>query len=300
MPTRVAINVVGGDGPLPAVVAGAARTAAVRRDLHLVLCGPSDAVLAAIEASGESLTARLEIRDAPTVIGPDDDPQVAVRGRPGASIRVAVRALHDGEVDAVCSAGPLAATVAAGQFLLPRLPGLRRPAVAVPLQVEGQALVVVDAGAAESAPAGALVRFAELGVGVARRDGVGAPRVGVLAPLGAAGRVTAELAALFTAAEVPGFVGAVTAREALGGAVDVLATAGSQGRLIVDVVRALTGAATGHLGVLVGLDATVATLEPDVDVGVAAAAIAHVANLAASAAAAGSPPAGSSQERGTT
>ena len=280
MPTRVAIDVVGGDGPLPAVVAGAARTAALRRDLHLVLCGPHDDVLAAIETSGEPLSARIDIRHAASSVAEDEDAQVAVRGRQDASIRVAVQALADGEVDAVCSVGPLAATVAAAQFLLPRQVGLRHPAVAVPLQVADRSFVVVDAGASERVPAGALVRLAELGAVLARGDGVPAPRVGVLAPLGPDSRTMHEVLALFSAAEVPGFVGPVTAADVIAGAVDVVATAGSHGRVIVDVVRGLTGGATGQLGMIVGVEGTVAVLEPDVDAGVAAAAIAHVVNHA--------------------
>ena len=62
-----------------------------------------------------------------------EKPAEAVRAKPDSSLVSAVRAVADGSADAVVSAGNTGAMLAAGLLHLRRLPGVLRPAIAVPI-----------------------------------------------------------------------------------------------------------------------------------------------------------------------
>lgn len=277
---RIALDTVRAGRPDPDVVRGALLAAAADPGLGLVLVGPRTAVAETVAAADVDVPAdRVRIADAPHAVAADDDPVVAVRARQDASVRVALAALAEGAADAAVSAGPVAATVTATRFAVGRRPGVRAPALAV--QVSGPAgrLLVADAGASPDAPAGAVVRYGELGARLAAARGVAAPTVAALQPLGTSTRVAEELAMLFAAADLgPGtYVGPRSAGAALAGDVDVLVTTGAAGHLLVDTLAAVAGGVDPH-GVLLGPRGLVATLAP-ASAEATAAAVADVAAL---------------------
>src|SRR3954470_11086470 len=86
--------------------------------------GPDEIVAGALEARTDGLTPilfgsgidpqGLELREAPQVIGMHEKPADAVRSKPDSSLVAAVRAVAEGEADAVVSAGNTGAMLAAG------------------------------------------------------------------------------------------------------------------------------------------------------------------------------------------
>jgi glycerol-3-phosphate acyltransferase PlsX len=74
-----------------------------------------------------------------------------------------VRAVGTGEADAVVSAGNTGAVLAAGLIHLRRLPGVLRPAIAVPIPARDGVSVLLDAGANADARPEHLVQFAHMG-----------------------------------------------------------------------------------------------------------------------------------------
>ncbi|HJW67578.1 MAG TPA: hypothetical protein VJ419_07300, partial [Gaiellaceae bacterium] len=116
--SRIAVDAMGGDRGPEEVVAGAhdARS----DDLTPVLVGP-----AGLDTLG------LELVEAPDVIGMDEKPTDAVRTKPDSSLVVACRAVREGKAEAVVSAGNTGAMLAACLLEIRRLPGVRRPAIAV-------------------------------------------------------------------------------------------------------------------------------------------------------------------------
>ena len=76
-----------------------------------------------------------------------DKPAEAVRAKPDSSLVAAVRGVADGDADAVVSAGNTGAMLAAGLLHLRRLPGVMRPAIAVPIPTRRGPSVLLDAGA---------------------------------------------------------------------------------------------------------------------------------------------------------
>src|SRR5947209_17257987 len=108
-------------------------------------------------------TGGLELRETKGVIEMHDKPAEAVRSKPESSLVSAVRAVSEGDADAVVSAGNTGAMLAAGLLELRRIPGVMRPAIAVPIPAQSGPSVLVDAGANADARPEHLVQFATMG-----------------------------------------------------------------------------------------------------------------------------------------
>ena len=93
----------------------------------------------------------------------------------------AARDVAEGRSDALLSNGSTGAAMAAATFGLRRLPGVKRPALAVQLPVPGRAVLFLDVGANLEARAQHLVQFAFLGAAFSAAVlGVSDPRVALL------------------------------------------------------------------------------------------------------------------------
>ena len=136
--------------------------------------GPAEIVAGALEARSDAIvpvifgdagieTHGLELRETTGVIGMEEKPSEAVRSKPDSSLVTAVRAVAEGTADAVVSAGNTGAMLAAGLIELRRIPGVLRPAIAVPLPAKRGPSVLIDAGANADARAEHLLQFATMG-----------------------------------------------------------------------------------------------------------------------------------------
>jgi glycerol-3-phosphate acyltransferase PlsX len=147
---RIAVDAMGGDRGPDEIVAGALDA---RSDtLTPLLFGP-----AGLETHG------LELEESAGVIEMHEKPAEAVRAKPDSSLVAAVRAVAEGRADAVVSAGNTGAMLAAGLLELRRLPGVMRPAIAVPIPARNGPSVLIDAGANADARPEHLVQFATMG-----------------------------------------------------------------------------------------------------------------------------------------
>jgi glycerol-3-phosphate acyltransferase PlsX len=220
-PVRVAVDLLGGDGA-PEVVADAALLVAQEQPgVDLVLVGPPD--LAEDLLRRRSATAphwRLPDIAPARAASVVDDPAAVVRTRADAPVRVAARLVRDGEADAVVSAGPTGALLAAAVLTLGSLPLVTRPAVAVVVPAARGQLVFLDAGGTVNCTPEMLARFGLLGSAYATtRLGIESPRVALLAQASEPGRgdtVRRAATPLLEAAPVR-FVGNVEGGEVIRG-----------------------------------------------------------------------------------
>jgi glycerol-3-phosphate acyltransferase PlsX len=247
---RIAVDAMGGDRGPEAVVEGAL---AARADgIEPIIFGS-----AGLDAG--------ELARVPTtqVVGMDEKPADAFRTKADSSLVRAVKAVADGEADAVVSAGSTGAMLAAGLVLLRRVPGVRRPAIAVPIPSRTGPSILIDAGANADCRAEHLLQFATMGTVFAEEIlGIARPQVRLLS-IGEepekGNQLTLEAHELLAASDLD-FRGNAEGRDILEGAADVLVTDGFTGnvalkavegtiRTLLDSLREeITATTTGTLG----------------------------------------------------
>jgi phosphate acyltransferase len=169
-----------------------------------------------------------------------DTPAEAVRAKPDSSLVAAVRAVAGGEADAVLSAGNTGAMLAAGLLHLRRLPGVMRPAIAVPIPARDGPSVLLDAGANADARAEHLLQFAHMGsIFSEELLGVANPEVRLLS-IGEedekGNALVLEAHALLRESDL-NFAGNCESRDLLRGASDVVVTDGFTGNVALKLLE---------------------------------------------------------------
>jgi glycerol-3-phosphate acyltransferase PlsX len=227
--SRIAVDALGGDNAPHAVVEGALDAAA--DGIEVTLYGP-----ASLDAHG------LRVVEAPDRIDMAEKPAEAVRAKPDSSLVAAVRAVAAGEADAVVSAGNTGAMLAAGLLHLRRLPGVLRPAIAVPIPARDGPSVLLDAGANADARPEHLVQFAHMGTVFSQELlDVRSPEVRLLS-IGEedekGNQLTLEAHRLLRdEGDRLNFAGNAESRELLRGAADVVVTDGFTGNVALKLLE---------------------------------------------------------------
>jgi glycerol-3-phosphate acyltransferase PlsX len=229
---RIAVDALGGDRAPDEVVAGALEAAA--DGIEIVLYGP-----AGLDTRG------LELVEASDRIEMAEKPAEAVRAKPDSSLVAAVRAVGRGEADAVISAGNTGAILAAGLLHLRRLPGVFRPAIAVPIPARNSVSVLIDAGANADSRPEHLVQFASMGSIFAEEIlGRTNPTVRLLS-IGEepekGDQMTIETHELLRDSPSVNFEGNAEGRDLLVGTADVIVTGGFTGNLALKLLEGTIG-----------------------------------------------------------
>jgi glycerol-3-phosphate acyltransferase PlsX len=224
---RVAVDAMGGDRGARAVIQGAQEAA-------------SDRIVPVVFGSADLETGNLELVPTMQVVGMDEKPADAFRTKSDSSLVRAVKAVADGEADAVVSPGNTGAILAAGLVLLRRIPGVRRPAIAVPIPARAGPSVLIDAGANADCRAEHLLQFATMGAVFAEEIlGIARPQVRLLS-IGEepekGNQLALEAHTLLAASDLD-FRGNAEGRDVLEGAADVLVTDGFTGNVLLKAVE---------------------------------------------------------------
>jgi glycerol-3-phosphate acyltransferase PlsX len=224
---RVAVDAMGSDRGAAAVIEGAQQAA-------------SEEIVPVVFGAAELDTRGLELVPTTQVVGMDEKPADAFRTKTDSSLVRAVRAVADGEADAVVSAGNTGAMLAAGLVYIRRIPGVRRPAIAVPIPARKGPSVLIDAGANADCRAEHLLQFATMGAVFAEEIlDITRPTVRLLS-IGEepekGNQLTLEARDLLAASDL-NFRGNAEGRDVLEGAADVLVTDGFTGNVTLKAVE---------------------------------------------------------------
>jgi phosphate acyltransferase len=226
-PIRVAVDAMGGDNAPEAIIAGALQAATDQ--IEPILVGRRG-----IDPSGLAHVVADEVIDM------HEKAAKAVRTKPRSSLVMACRLVAEGRADAVVSAGNTGAMLAAGLLVLRRLPGIKRPAIAVIVPSRKGPSVLIDAGANADAKPRYLLQFAHMGAVFAEEIlEIKRPRVGLLS-IGEEPEKGNELviaAHKLLAASGLNFTGNVESRLILEHAADVLVCDGFTGNIAVKAVE---------------------------------------------------------------
>lgn len=148
--------------------------------LHLTLVGQAPVLEELISRHPGVDRARLRVEHASEVIGMDERPTHALRGKPDASMRVMLELVRSGRANAAVSAGNTGALMALSLYVLKPLPGIDRPAMVTAVPTSAGVCHVLDLGANVDCSAEQLYQFAVMGSVVAEAQGVQRPRVALL------------------------------------------------------------------------------------------------------------------------
>ncbi len=245
----VAVDCNGADLGPAEVAAGAALAA--EAGARVLLFGPAGQL-------GEPHPG-VEVIDAPISIAKAEDPVMAARKTPEASIVQAARAVAEGRAQALVCAGGTGAALAAGTFNIKRAAGIYRPALALPMPVPNHPVTLLDVGANAEARKEHLVQFAFMGAALARTVlGVQSPRVGLLSNGEEAARGSAlvqeahaELRERVTNAreglDMFEFVGNVEGGDVVSGRADVIVTDGFTGNIALKLMEGVSQTMLGAI-----------------------------------------------------
>jgi len=247
---KIAIDAMGGDRAPVEIVEGARLVG--RDGIEAVLYGPPG-----LDSDG------LRVVETHGVIAMHEKPAEAVRAKPGSSLVRAVEAVAAGDADAAVSAGNTGAMLAASLLALRRLPGVMRPAIAVPIPTAHGPSVLLDSGANADARPEHLLQFAHMGTVFAEEIlGIERPTVRLLS-IGEepekGNQLTRDAHELLAASDL-NFDGNAESRDLLAHAADVVVCDGFTGNValktlegtiktLLDALRTELGSsARGRLG----------------------------------------------------
>lgn len=180
MTITVAVDAMGGDVGLKVTVPAALHFLRDYPDVELILVGDETAMKEAL--SGQVSNPRLHLRHASEVVGMDESPQAALKGKKNSSMRIALDLVKEQAAQAAVSAGNTGALMATARFVLKMLPGIERPAIAKLLpNKHGTVTCALDLGANIDSNAERLVQFGIMGVElISAIRGIENPTVGLL------------------------------------------------------------------------------------------------------------------------
>ncbi len=179
---RVALDAMGGDhAPRTEVDGAALALKELPPTFRLQLVGPTAPLESGLQRHPELDRSRLDLVEAPEVIGMAERPLQAVRRKRKSSLVVGIGLLAAGQTDAFISAGNTGAMLAASTVHLGLYDGVERATVGTLLPTVENPVLLLDAGANVDCSARELVGFAHLGT-VYMRDIMDRPKpkVGLL------------------------------------------------------------------------------------------------------------------------
>ncbi|WNS79758.1 phosphate acyltransferase PlsX [Domibacillus sp. DTU_2020_1001157_1_SI_ALB_TIR_016] len=234
---KLAIDAMGGDHAPEQIILGVNRALKEMPQLEVMLYGDEEKIRPYLEESS-----RAQVVHAPDVILGTDEPVRAVRRKKQSSLVLMAEAVAANEAAACVSAGNTGALMAAGLFVVGRIDGVERPALAPTLPtIDGKGFVMLDAGANSDAKPEHLLQYAIMGSVYAEKvRRIPKPRVGLL-NIGTEEKkgndLTKAAYKLLSEAADLNFIGNIESRELLNGAADVVVTDGFTGNMVLKTIE---------------------------------------------------------------
>lgn len=233
---RIAIDGMGGDNAPQAVVNGVVQALNEFNDLEFYITGPEEVIKEQLKKenyTGDKIT----IIDAKEVISTNEHPVMAIRKKKDSSLYKALNLVKEKKCDAVLSAGSTGAFLAGCNFIVGRIKGIKRPALAPIMPGKNAPFMIVDAGANVDCKPEYLLQFAHMGreyykgVLKAKDPSIGLVNIGAEEEKG--NELTKNTYQLLKNEEDINFVGNVEPRDVTLGEVNVLVCDGFAGNTIL-------------------------------------------------------------------
>ena len=238
---KIILDGMGGDNAPEAIVEGAV-LASREIEHQILIIGQEEKIRAELDNHRYDAD-KISVINATEIISNDEAPVRAVRSKKDSSIVRGINMVKHGEGDIFISAGSTGALLAGGLFILGRIQGIDRPALAsiYPI-IGGIPSLLVDAGANADCKPNNLLEFGMMGsIYMEKVLGREQPRVGLVNIGAEAAKGSTLTKAAYDLLEQShlNFTGNVEAREVPKGACDVIVTDGFTGNIILKLTEGL-------------------------------------------------------------
>ncbi len=238
---KIILDGMGGDNAPEAIVEGAV-LASKEIQHQIAIIGKEDLIKDELKKYKYD-EAKIHVINAEEVITNDEAPVRAVRSKKDSSIVKGINMVKSGDGDIFVSAGSTGALLAGGLFILGRIPGIDRPALAsiYPI-VGGIPSLLVDAGANSECKPNNLLEFGIMGnIYMEKVIGRKNPKVGLVNIGAEAAKGSTLTKAAYSLLEQSdmNFIGNVEAREVPMGACDVIVTDGFTGNVLLKLTEGM-------------------------------------------------------------
>jgi glycerol-3-phosphate acyltransferase PlsX len=237
---RIAVDAMGGDFAPQKIVEGAF-LAAKQHGVKVVLVGDEDQVSKELSKYPTSKLP-IFIHHAPFVVAMHDSPSAVIRRMKDTSIKVAIDLEKGGQVNGVVSAGNSGAAMGLAMYILRKLEGVERPAIATIHPTTKGSTVLIDSGGNVDCKPVHLLQFAMMGDAYAKHIlGKETPRIGVLSngeEEGKGNELTREVHDILSGTDL-NYLGYVEGRDLNSGEVDVIVCDGFVGNVALKISEGL-------------------------------------------------------------
>lgn len=235
---RIAVDAFGGDNAPLEILKGAAM-AEKEYGVDIVLCGNEEEIKKCIEENNITFN-KLNIVDAPDVISMHDEPTSLLKAHKNSSMAVAFKTVADGDADAFVSAGSTGAVVVGGTFIIKRIKGIKRPALAAMLPAGNKYTMLMDVGANADCRPEMISQFGVMASAYLKKvENIENPKIALL-NIGTedtkGGELQKESFNLLKSAPI-NFVGNLESRDLLSGDCDAVVTDGFTGNIALKLIE---------------------------------------------------------------
>lgn len=246
---RIALDAMGGDYAPAVTVEGAVEAVNEWNNLSVILVGNEIELETELKKKNYPPSS-ISIKHASQTVGMDESPAVALRQKKDSSIRIAVELVKSGEADAMVSAGNSGVAMATALFVLGKLRGVERPAIAAVMPTLKGLFVLIDAGANVDCKPLHLLQFAVMGEAYARNIfNIDAPKIALLG-IGEedakGNELTKETFKLLKDSNI-NFIGNIEGKDIFTGDADVVVCDGFVGNIALKISEGLAEAITKML-----------------------------------------------------
>ncbi len=245
---KILIDAMSGDNAPLEILKGSAK-AVEELGVEILLCGSEDKIRTCAKENSISLK-NMEILEAEAVFEMEYDPRSVLKEHSNTSLAVAMKALAEGKGDAFVSAGSTGAIVVGATFIVKRIKGVKRTAIASVMPSDKGPFMLLDSGANIDCKPEHLVQFATMGsVYMNRIMGYESPSVG-LANIGVEETKGTQLQldtyALLKEGKL-NFIGNAEVRDIAAGVADVIVADGFTGNVILKMYEGVAKMLMGNI-----------------------------------------------------
>lgn len=245
---RIIVDAFGGDNA-PLEILKGCEQAVEELAVEILLTGKETEIIRCAAENKINL-ASMHISDAPDVMSMTDNPMDILKAKSNTSLAVGLKALAAGEGDAFVSAGSTGALVIGSTFMIKRIQGIKRAAIASVMPTNAGPTMLIDMGANADCTAEHLKQFGIMGnIYMKKIMDFPSPRI-ALANIGTeaskGGKLQLEAYDLMKTANY-NFIGNIEARDIPFGCCEVVVADGFTGNIILKMYEGVAGAMMSNL-----------------------------------------------------